>query len=224
MANGTDSSRKISETRFTVVDTELTGLDAKRDAIISVGAVRMTGGRIEISDSFYRLVNPDKELKAPGVIIHEITSEDLLQKPGIDEVLAEFTGFYGSDVIVGYCVEIDMEFLNREMKRIFGAPIRNSVIDIYPLYEWARSRTFFEERTTTMPGRAKLYDIARHYDIAVNGAHNALVDAFITAQVFQRLIPLLSAAGITNMGELMRLCGRLKGGDRQGISSGISNF
>ncbi|MDA8078364.1 MAG: 3'-5' exonuclease [Nitrospiraceae bacterium] len=224
MANGTDGNRKISATRFAVIDTELTGLDGKRDAIISVGAVRMTGGRIEISESFYRLVNPEKELKAPGVVIHEITSEDLLQKPGIDEVMAEFQGFFGADVIVGYCVEIDMEFLNREMKRIFGASIQNPVIDIYPLYEWARSRSFYEERTTSMPGRAKLYDIARYYDIAVNGAHNSLVDAFITAQIFQRLIPGLTAAGITDVGELIRLSNRLKGGDRQGISSGISNF
>ena len=41
-----------------VVDTELTGLDEKKDSIVSIGAVRMTGGRIELGDMFYRLVSP----------------------------------------------------------------------------------------------------------------------------------------------------------------------
>lgn len=216
--------RSLAEASLVVLDTELTGLDAKQDSIVSVGAVRMTGGRIDLSHTFYHLVKPETELKASGVVIHEITSEDLLQKPGIEHVMTEFARFLGSDIIVGYCVDIDMGFLNREMRRVAGSPLRNPVIDIYPLYEWARSKADFGACAVSMPGRAKLYDMARYYDIPVNGAHNALVDAFITAQVFQRLIPVLTASGVTEVGELLKLQNRLGGGDRHGILHGISNF
>ena len=52
------------ECPYVVVDTELTGLDEKKDSIVSIGAVRMTGGRIELGDMFYRLVSPRTQLTA----------------------------------------------------------------------------------------------------------------------------------------------------------------
>ena len=33
----------------------------------------MNGGRIDLGDTFYRLVNPETSLTAESVIIHEIT-------------------------------------------------------------------------------------------------------------------------------------------------------
>ena len=65
-----DQKTPITEARYVVVDTELTGLDENRDSIVSIGAVRMTGGRIELGDSFYRLASPRTELSAASVVIH----------------------------------------------------------------------------------------------------------------------------------------------------------
>ena len=84
-----DESTLISDVRFVVMDTELTGLDEKKDSIISVGAVRMTGGTINLGDSFYRLVSPGTELNAASVCIHEITPSEVAEQPGIEAALAE---------------------------------------------------------------------------------------------------------------------------------------
>jgi len=69
-----------------------------------------------------------------------------------------------------------------------------------------------------------LYDIAKYYGIEVNGAHNAMIDAFLTAQIFQRFIPILLEAGIRSVGDVLRLSNKLKGGDRFAVNRGISNF
>ena len=45
---GLDPRTPITDIRYVVIDTELTGLDEKKDSIVSIGAVRMTGGRIEL--------------------------------------------------------------------------------------------------------------------------------------------------------------------------------
>ena len=42
----------------TVLDTETTGLDVTRDRIVSIGTVRLHGGRIYRSATFDRLVRP----------------------------------------------------------------------------------------------------------------------------------------------------------------------
>jgi DNA polymerase III subunit epsilon len=215
----------FDEARFLVIDTELTGLNGRKDSIVSIGAVRMKGGRIDLSDTFYRMINPETSLTAESVIIHEIMPSDVLMKPDIGAVLGEFLDYCGSDILIGFCVSIDMEFLNRETKRLFGALMRNQIIDIYPLFEWMLRKTGIQEREgTILPHHYQLYDMARYFDIEVNGTHNAMIDAFITAQIFQRLIPVLCRAGIRNADDLVRMTKNFKGGERNTISCNISNF
>ena len=225
----TDPAGDIRESRFVVMDTELTGLNEKKDSIVSIGAVRMLGGRIELGDAFCRLVNPENGMTAESVVFHEIMPSEVSEKPDIKAVLSEFLEYCGSDILVGFCVSIDMEFLSREAMRLFRIPIGNLVIDIFPLYEWYRESISQKNAATigknySLPQRYRLYDMARHFDIPVSASHNAMIDAFVTAQIFQRIIPLLTEVGVRSVGDLVKLSDRLKGGDRHKISRGISNF
>jgi len=220
-----DKNQRLEDVAYVVIDTELTGLDEKKNSIVSIGAVKMIGGKIELGNSFYRLVNPKTALTVKSVLIHEITPSEVMQKPDIDSVLSEFLDFCGEDVIVGYCVSIDMEFLNMEAGRINSHEIKNPVVDIQAIFEWALRKAALRNRgDMTMPQQYKLYDIAKHFGISVSGAHNALIDAFITAQIFQRLIPVLIDSGIRSVGELQKLSEKYKGGDRNNIALGMINF
>lgn len=218
-----DEHALIPEAGYVVADTELTGLDEKKDSIVSIGAVRMAGGRIEVGKTFYRLVCPASELCAKSVVIHGITPSEVMEKPAIDAVLREFTEFCGDDIVVGHFVSIDLEFINREMLRTQGAALVNPAIDTFSMYEWLRQRSKFltsESRQTSF----RLYDIVREFGIPVNGAHNALMDAFITAQLFQRLIPMLAKMEVRELGELLRVGSPFKGGDRFRLTGEFSNF
>jgi len=219
-----DRSVPISEARYVVLDTELTGLDEKKDSIVSIGAVRMTGGRIELGNTFYRLVSPRTELKASSVVIHEITPSEVAAKPGIDTVLAEFTEFCGDAILAGHFISIDLSFLNREMKRISGKDIPNPAIDTFTIYEWLRKRNKSRDCFATPFAGYRLYDIVKCFDVPVNGAHNALMDAFITAQLLQRFFPLLIEAGAEDIGDLIKIGIPFKGGDHFNLSGEFSNF
>jgi hypothetical protein len=50
------------------------------------------------------------------------------------------------------------------------------------------------------------------------------MDAFATAQLFQRFIPLLKEAGEKNIGELLKIGRPFEGGDRFNISGEFGNF
>lgn len=219
-----DERMPLREVGYVVVDTELTGLDEKRDSIVSIGAVRMNGAVIDIGNAFYRLVSPRTALSASSVVIHEITPSDVEAKPAIDTVLQEFLDFCGNAVLVGHFISIDLGFLNREMKRERGAAIRNPVLDTFSMYEWLRKRNKVRSCTTDAAGAYRLYDIVKCFDIPVNGAHNAVVDAYITAQLLQRFFPLFEEAGAGDIGDLLRIGTPFEGGDRFQLTNEFSNF
>ena len=126
-----DECMPVTEARYVVVDTELTGLDGKKDSIVSLGAVRMAGGRLNVGNTFYRLASPESELSAKSIVIHEITPSDVAAKPAIGAVLRDFTEFCGDDIVVGHFVSIDLEFINRELLRTRGSGLPNRVVDTF---------------------------------------------------------------------------------------------
>jgi DNA polymerase III subunit epsilon len=221
---GIDPSAPLMETTFVVVDTELTGLDAKRDSIVSIGAVRMTGGRIDIGGSYYQLFKPGTALSAESVVIHEITPSEVEEKPLIETALAGFMDFIGMDVLVGHLISIDLEFINKEMKRIVGHKASNPALDTYSIYEWLAARIPDHKCFAEKPARPTLYDIAKCFGIPVSGAHNAMMDAYTTALLFQRFLPLLSEAGIDNIGDLLKAGKPFTGGGQFRAGGEFSNF
>ena len=214
----------MTEAHYVVLDLELTGLDEKKDSIVSIGAVRMRGGAIDLGHTFYRLVSPGTELKASSVLIHEITPSEVAEEPSIDLVIGEFLDFCGEAVLVGHFVDIDLGFLNRELKRIRGLKLENPAVDTISIYEWLRKRNKSGSCPTTLFTGYRLYDIVKCYGIPVNGAHNALMDAFTTAQLLQRFFPLLKEAGAIDISDLLTIGIPFKGGDRFGLLGEFGNF
>jgi DNA polymerase-3 subunit epsilon len=195
----------IQDLRFTVLDTELTGLDERRDDIVSIGALHMQGERIELGHAFQELVNPKAVLDGRTVVIHGITPSQLEAMPPIGAVLADFLAYAADTVLVGHCLALDLAFLNRDARRLKLAPMKNVAIDTLALYGWLRQRSAEHPAfSLDLPGLS-LFDLAAAFEIPVEQAHTALGDAFVTAQLFQRLLPFLSHAGIRDLASLRRV-------------------
>jgi DNA polymerase-3 subunit epsilon len=195
----------IPDLRFTVLDTELTGLDDRRDDIVSIAALHMQGGRIELGHTFQALVNPKAVLDGRTVVIHGITPSQLEAMPPIGALLADFMAYTAGTVLVGHCLALDLAFLNRDARRLKLAPLRNAAIDTLALYGWLRQRSADHPAfSLDLPGLS-LFDLAAAFEISVEAAHTAMGDAFVTAQLFQRLLPHLVHAGIGTLSGLRRV-------------------
>lgn len=196
----------LDETAFVVFDTELTGLNPKKDSIVSIGAVRMQGNRILLGETFYRLVEPRTPLTAQSIMIHEITPAEASAFPGLDALLPEFLDFCADAVVVGHAVSLDLAFLNREIKQLYGNVLLNPAVDTLRLYQWIRKR---EEDACAfhdgLPEPYDLFSLAKKYQIPVTQAHHALCDAFVTAQLLQRLLCELRRRDIMKRGELLKI-------------------
>jgi DNA polymerase-3 subunit epsilon len=211
----------IQDLRFTVLDTELTGLDERRDDIVSIGALHMQGGRIELAPTFQKLVNPKAMLDGRTVVIHKITPSQLEDMPPIDQVLSSLSEYVAGTVLLGHCLSLDLAFLNRDAKRAGLKPFRNAAVDTLSLYGWLRQRSADHPAFSPDAPGPGLFDLAAAFEIPVEEAHTALGDAYVTAQLFQRFLPYLLQAGVASLASLGRVgdprssVGSLSGPDNQ---------
>jgi DNA polymerase-3 subunit epsilon/ATP-dependent DNA helicase DinG len=107
-------------------DLETTGLDARLDAIIEIGAVRYRGG--EVIDRFETLVNPRRAIPEPVTVITSITNEMVAGQPTLDDVLPQFVAFVGDAPVVAHNAWFDVNFMRQK-----GALKANAVVDTLDL-------------------------------------------------------------------------------------------
>ena len=195
----------VDEACYVAIDTELTGLDRKKDSIISLGAIRMEGGRIDIGKTFYRVVKPETDFSSESVVVHGITPSEVAQQPSIDGVMEEFLTFCKGCVVVGHFLSLDLTFLNRELKRLSHGAFGNPVVDTYRIHDWVGHQGGDFSRHFGENGDKDLFSLARKYGIQVTEAHNALMDAFATAQLFQRFLSLLPGLGVKTVKDLVKI-------------------
>jgi len=192
---------------FLVLDTELTGLETRRDSIVAIGAVPMTGARIELGRGYSRLVAPRSDLSVGSILVHGITHGEASGSPPIDAVLPEFLELCAGRVLVGHVVGIDLGFLAKETRRIWGRAIANPAVDTAAIFTHL-------ERCREQPcafheggpgGGGDLFSLARGRGIEVRRSHEALGDAFVTAQLFQRYLRDLPSQGVETVGQLLKV-------------------
>lgn len=165
-----------------VFDTETTGLNTRKDAVLSIGAVKIKGDKILTSQSFEVFLKPTKEISTESIKIHHIRPCDLDQALEPLEGVKRFLEFIGNRPLVGYYLEFDVAMINRLIKPWLGVTLPNKQIEVSGLY--------FDKKNALIPqGNIDLrFDtILKDLKIPRMGQHNALNDAIMTAMIYIKL-------------------------------------
>lgn len=177
----------------TVLDTETTGLDVELDRIVSVGAVRVHGGRLFRAAVIDRLVDPGKRIPQRSIAVHGISDAMVAGQPAIAEVLPELLAMMEGTVVVGHNIGFDLALLRR-------AAAESGVA--WPDPPWLDTILLagaLDPEETDL----NLDSLAARLGVGVSGRHSALGDSLVTAEVFVRMLPLLARRGVLTLGQAM---------------------
>lgn len=162
--------------RWVVVDCETSGLDVGRDRLLSIGAVALHEGRIGIADAFSRVLRQEVPSAADNILVHGIGGDAQAAGEEPAQVLREFAAFAGEGPMVAFHAPFDRAMLERAM-RARGMRWKRRWLDVADL-----ARVLFAARAKKCRG---LDDWLQAFGIAHEARHDALGDAFATAQLMQ---------------------------------------
>ncbi len=167
---------------YVCFDCETTGLNPKKDDIVSIGAVIIKGNTIISSKKFVKFVKPKTKLQAEAIKIHHIRECDLEDAEDINNVVEEFLHFIGNRTLVGYYLEFDVAMINKYIKPKLGITLPNKMLEVSAIYH-----DFKIERIPQANIDLRFNTIMDELDIPSLGKHDAYNDAIMTSMIFIKL-------------------------------------
>ena len=188
----------IEQVRFVVLDSETTGLDRHTDRIITIGAVAVCAHEIVLEDSFDALIEVAENTSA--VTVHGITRDEARGGLTEEEALVRFLDYVRDGVIVGHHIGHDIGVLDAGYERGWGFRTLNRSLDTMDL-------TLHLERDGAFAGRPPIRSFTLDvlcdlFGVIPHDRHTASGDAFLTAQVFLRLLKLAVRHGRTTLAQI----------------------
>ncbi|MBE0492123.1 MAG: 3'-5' exonuclease [Sulfurospirillum sp.] len=167
---------------FVVYDTETTGLNPKKDEILSIGAVKIKANKIITSEKFEIFVKPTCEISETSIKIHQIRNIDLQNGCDPLDALDKFLHFIGSRVLVGYYLEFDVAMINKYLKPHLGIKLPNKQIEVSGIYHDKKIK-FIPDGTIDLRFDTIMNDLG----LPIFGKHDAINDAIMTAMMYVKL-------------------------------------
>jgi DNA polymerase-3 subunit epsilon len=166
--------------REIVLDTETTGFDAVGgDRLVEIGCVELIN-HMPTSRTFWRYINPDRDMPLAAFQVHGLSTEFLSDKPRFAEVADALLEFIGDSPLIIHNAEFDMKFINVELERAGKQTIPFArAIDTV-----AMARKKFPGAPASLDALCKRFNI----DNSSRTLHGALLDAQLLADVYLELM------------------------------------
>lgn len=177
----TDLRGNWRDATYCVIDVETTGLDLRRDSIVSIGTACIRNGRIIGSENYYSLIRPASPISVASMRIHCLRPADVEDAPAMREIGQLIARQLSGRIVVAHAAWIERAFLKRLLRQA-GTRFTAPVIDTAAL---ARALGHVGELQAGHEPSLEL--LARRLSLPVYAPHHALGDAITTATVFLAL-------------------------------------
>lgn len=191
----TDRHAALDRTRWVVVDVESSGLDAHRDRLISIGAVAVCGAALNVADSFEVVLRQTEVSRTENILVHGIGGT--VQREGVApaEALLQFLAYAQKSPIVAFHAAFDTLMIGRALRTHLGVNWAPKVIDLadvmpacFPAVQRCRN----------------LDDWISHFGITHFARHQAVSDAYSTAQLLQVALAITPDASFSVLDAMQR--------------------
>jgi len=161
--------------RYVTVDVETTGLDMRRDRVLSIGAVAVERGTIDLAHCFEVVLRQPESSSRDNILVHRIGGQRQLAGQDPAESLLRFLEYVGHCPLVAFRAEFDQSMIDRALDETLGTISQSSWLDLAELLP----ALYPSNENKTMD------DWLAMMNIRMLARHDALADALATAQMLQ---------------------------------------
>lgn len=186
---------RAAAARWVVVDCETTGLDPHRDSLVSLAAIGVQGRRIEARDWFEVMVRPSSASARENILVHGIGRERQQAGEAPPAALAAYLRFAGNSPRVAFRAAFDRVVIGRALHAV-GRRDAARWLDLAELLPVLFPRA---------AGKAMALDAwLGEFGIDHHWRHDALGDAYATAQLFQIALGEATRQGFRSVSGVLR--------------------
>lgn len=168
-------SKLFMNTRFLVVDCEMSGLSPAKCQLLSIGWVVIEHARIINASGKHLLIHADKGT-GDSSKIHGLLDSNIAGAKSVTIALMLLMKQMPDAVLVFHHASLDIKFLQKATKETFQNPLLFSYIDTMAI----------EAKRLNLQGGVggiRLSQCRQRYNLAQSAQHNALADAQATAEL-----------------------------------------
>lgn len=158
------------------LDLETTGMDPRSDHILSLAAVPVRAGRVQLSERFERAIRPDRAFGIASIRHHRITPDEAAAGMSVTQAVREFLHWLGPRTLLGYHLAFDLDMLAPHARALCGFALPNPRVELADEVAAAQRRI-----APDAPPNLDFAHIAERLGVPVIGRHDALGDATTVA-------------------------------------------
>lgn len=162
--------------RYVILNTETTGLNPRKDVILSFGALAVVNDIIRIGDNFEVVILQYKYLHDNG-LSNEFLIESKLQKLAEPQAIEALVDYIGNAVLVGHRIHFDIEMINEALEKMECGKLKNEALDVEIMHQKLLDAT----KSVTLD------DLIKHYKLPQAERNSASDDAYSIALLFLKL-------------------------------------
>lgn len=167
---------KSKSNRYVILNTETTGLNPKKDVILSFGAIGVVDDIIRIGDNFEVVILQYKYLHDNG-LSNEFLIESKLSKLAEPQAIQSLVEYIGNAVLVGHRIHFDIEMINDVLEKMECGKLKNEALDIEIMHQ----------KLMDVTKSFSLDDLIKHYKVPQSERNTASDDAYSIALLFLKL-------------------------------------
>jgi len=167
--------RSLRQQRFVVLDLETSGLNLRRDQVLSIGAVVIGQGAIDLSQQFECTLLREGHRASASTLIHGIAPSEIANGVEPVEALLNFMEFVGDSPLLAFHAKFDQLMLASALKQSLGYRLQHAFFDVAEIAPLLCPKAKL--------GHAGLDDWTQYFDLQVQQRHHASADALVTAEL-----------------------------------------
>lgn len=165
----------LRQQRWVVVDLETSGLNLNRDQVLSIGAMVIEDGAIDLGQAFERILLRVNNPLNPSVLLHGLGPSAIAAGCDPADALLDFMAFVGDSPLLAFHAPFDQHMLGRALKDSLGYRLPHPFIDVAALAPMLCPQVNVRD--------AGLDYWIKHFNLQVEDRHNASADALATAEL-----------------------------------------